>query len=148
MPPLRWGLSQIKKVHGVIGNFPFTPWTDLICECYGLCRGINAGDNRTVPLSQYAEDLTHRTVPCATCYGVAKYHPRRVNDLRFSGIAILGRIVGNSRTVALERIVSNHRRLYVCVHIVRCVDDSSILCCCLFLVGTIYRPTAKIGEEI
>ena len=45
------GDFQNKKVHDVIGNFPFTPWTDLICECYGLCRGIHAEDNRTVPLS-------------------------------------------------------------------------------------------------
>ena len=51
------GDFQSKKVHDVIGNFPFTPWTDLICECYGLCRGIHAGDNRTVPLSPV------RTVP-------------------------------------------------------------------------------------
>ena len=33
---------KVQKVHDVIGKIPFTPWTDLMCKCYGLYRGTNS----------------------------------------------------------------------------------------------------------
>ena len=38
---------KIQKVHDVIGKFPFTPWTNLMCKCYRLCTGINT-QNRPI----------------------------------------------------------------------------------------------------
>ena len=65
------GSSKIQKVHDVIGNFPFTPWTDLICECYGLCRGIHAGDNRIVPLEPSPCPWVHANRPlCSLIFAV------------------------------------------------------------------------------